>query len=76
MGEQADASGRDHHRNSTTIHCAERTSSSGLYWQGWRAFRTDEPESGEPPALAFYCPACSEREFGSNKTTFRRTHPN
>ena len=30
----------------------------GDRWQGWL---TDD----EPPELAFYCPACAEREFGS-----------
>jgi hypothetical protein len=58
-----DASGRDHQRKHTTISCAECKRSSGLYWQGWRAYRTDDPTVGEPPALAFYCPGCAEREF-------------
>jgi hypothetical protein len=44
--------------------CAECGSSSGLRWYGWGAYRIDEPETGEPPRLAFYCPACQEREFG------------
>jgi hypothetical protein len=26
----------------------------------WRAYHTDD----EPPKVAFYCPACGEREFG------------
>jgi hypothetical protein len=55
--QSGNASGRDHLRKITSIHCAECNSSSGLYWLGWRAFRTDDPELGEPPALAFYCPA-------------------
>ena len=29
------------------MHCAECNSSSGLYWQGWRAYRIDDPEIGE-----------------------------
>ena len=62
--DDVDASGRDHRRNRPTICCAECKRSSGLYWQGWRAFRTDDPESGEPPALAFYCPECALRDFG------------
>ena len=32
--------------------------------RGWKAYRTDDLEDDEPPALAFYCPECSEREFG------------
>jgi hypothetical protein len=41
-----------------------RVHSSGLYWQGWRAYRVDDPETVEPPAVAFFCQACAEREFG------------
>jgi hypothetical protein len=47
-----------------TVHCIECASSSGLYWHGWGAFRVDDPETGEPPTLAFYCPSCAAREFG------------
>jgi hypothetical protein len=55
----------DHqHDGATTVHCAECNSSSGLYWQGWRAYRIDDPEIGEAPALALYCQGCVEREFG------------
>jgi hypothetical protein len=31
--------------------------------RGWRAYRSDDPELDEPPALAFYCPDCAAREF-------------
>lgn len=58
------ASGRDHRRNDESIHCIECGISSGLYWYGWRAIRSDDPELGETPALAFYCPACAMVEFG------------
>jgi DNA-directed RNA polymerase subunit M/transcription elongation factor TFIIS len=64
-------SSRDHqHTRTTSVHCAECGSSSGLYWRGWRACRTDEPETDEPPALAFYCPTCAEREFGARRGRF------
>jgi hypothetical protein len=33
--------------------------------RGWRGCRIDEPELDEPPALAFFCPDCAEREFGA-----------
>jgi len=57
---------RDHRIQAvTTVRCAECKCSSGLYWQGWRAYRVDDPELGEPPAIAFYCPACADREFGA-----------
>jgi hypothetical protein len=38
-------------------------SDEGARW--WRAYRIDDPGEGELPALAFYCPVCAEREFGS-----------
>ena len=31
--------------------------------RGWKAYRCDDPETHEPPRLAFYCPECSQREF-------------
>lgn len=45
--------------------CVEcpRVSSAGA--KGWKAYRTDDPEEGELPALAFYCPVCAYIEFGS-----------
>jgi len=46
------------------VRCTECGSSSGRRWWGWRAYRTDELDLGEPPPLAFYCPTCAEREFG------------
>jgi hypothetical protein len=47
-----------------TVECRECGISSGAFWIRWRAYRTDDPELNEPPALAFYCPACADREFG------------
>ena len=32
--------------------------------RGWRGLRCDEPFTDDPPAVAFYCPVCAEREFG------------
>ena len=32
--------------------------------RGWRGLRVDNPELGEPPELAFYCPSCAESELG------------
>jgi hypothetical protein len=34
-------------------------------WRGWRACRTDEQGTDDPPAVALYCPACADREFGA-----------
>jgi hypothetical protein len=47
-----------------TVDCRECGISSGAFWIRWRAYRTDDPELNEAPALAFYCPACADREFG------------
>lgn len=30
---------------------------------GWRAYRDDLPEQGEPPSPALFCPVCAAREF-------------
>jgi hypothetical protein len=38
---------------------------SSAFANGWRAYRIDDPELREPPQLAFYCPSCARREFGS-----------
>lgn len=32
--------------------------------RGWRGYLIDHDELSEPPALAFYCPACASAEFG------------
>jgi hypothetical protein len=47
------------------VACAECRRLSDRYWSGRRAYRVDDPEYGEPPALAFYCPACAAAEFGT-----------
>jgi hypothetical protein len=56
------------HRTSETMHvlaCADcpRVSSAGA--RGWKAYRTDDPWELEPTALAFYCPDCARRAFGT-----------
>jgi hypothetical protein len=33
--------------------------------RGWRGYRTGDPELADPPELAFYCPVCAVKEFGS-----------
>jgi hypothetical protein len=63
--DRLNAGRRDHrHQKATTVQCAECEISSGLYWQGWRAYRVDEPGTDEAPALAFYCPTCAYHQFG------------
>jgi hypothetical protein len=46
-----------------TITCVQCGTSSSGRWRGWRAYRNDNPELDEAPALAFFCAACAEREF-------------
>jgi hypothetical protein len=45
--------------------CAECPRVSGVTARGWKAYRTDDIETIELPALAFYCPECARREFGA-----------
>ncbi|HEU5362731.1 MAG TPA: hypothetical protein VFU56_05270 [Gaiellaceae bacterium] len=52
------------HRSINIVECRECGISSGAFWIRWRAYRCDDPERDEPPTLAFYCPACADREFG------------
>ena len=58
-----DASDQGSRQKINVVTCVECGCSSGLRWAGWRAYRIDDPEIQEPPTLAFYCPACAEREF-------------
>jgi len=64
-GERPSSTDSRDERPVNVIACRECGRSSGLHWRGWRAYRTDDPEMAEPPALAFYCRACAEREFGT-----------
>jgi hypothetical protein len=58
------ANSRQDQQTVNTVDCRECGISSGAFWIRWRAYRTDDPELNESPALAFYCPACADREFG------------
>jgi hypothetical protein len=64
LGDGKNTTGRPQ-RTVNIVHCQECGCASSLSWWGWRGYRTDDPELDEPPALAFYCPACAEREFGT-----------
>jgi hypothetical protein len=46
------------------LRCIECKIESGQKARRWRGYRIDDPTADEPPALAFYCPTCAEREFG------------
>jgi hypothetical protein len=62
--DQVNASRRAH-QHVGLVSCQECHSAPGPGWRGWRAYRSDDPELDEAPALAFYCRNCAEREFGS-----------
>ena len=47
------------------LRCVECGATSDASARHWRGYRTDEPYEDEEPTLAFYCPSCAEREFGS-----------
>lgn len=43
--------------------CAECPRVSSASARSWKGYRVDDPETDEPPTLAFYCPDCARREF-------------
>ena len=47
------------------LRCVECGRTTPADARGWRAFRADDPRDDAEPELAFFCPACAEREFGS-----------
>jgi len=57
-----DASNRDRQQVNVAT-CAKCGILSGVYWAGWRAYRTDEPEQDDSPALVFRCPRCANGGF-------------
>jgi len=44
--------------------CVECNSVSDSLARGWLAIRCEDPDKGEPPEIAFYCPLCTWAEFG------------
>jgi hypothetical protein len=64
MGEWRERRVREQVRLAACIECG---SQSDADWLGWRAYRVDDPELDEPPALGFYCPPCAEAEFGPSR---------
>jgi hypothetical protein len=56
-------------RTSEEVHvlaCVECPRVSTITARGWKAYRADDPETDEPPQLAFYCPDCARAEFGAD----------
>ena len=46
------------------VACAECGRESDPLWRGYRACRIDEPSTNDEPTFAFFCPDCTQREFG------------
>jgi len=44
--------------------CEECGCTSDEHWTAWRAYRVDDPETGDAPEIGLFCPECSGREFG------------
>jgi hypothetical protein len=44
--------------------CARCPRVSSAFATGWKAYRVEDRELGEPARLAFYCPPCARLEFG------------
>ena len=49
------------------------THAIGDAW-GWRGYRIDDPEDGDPPEIGFFCPDCAYREFGPLARPLRHRH--
>ena len=60
----AEGTGRRRYEAAELLVCVECSALSNEHAGGWRAYRMDDPEQGDLPGLAFYCPSCAEREFG------------
>ena len=65
--ELGELNARDRQNSHTTsvVYCAQCGTEDRGRWAGWRAYRIDDLELEEPPALAFFCPVCAAAEFGS-----------
>ena len=49
------------------MECAECGVDADGRAEGWRGYRTDDPDLHEPSDLAWFCALCAEREFGPVK---------
>jgi hypothetical protein len=46
------------------LYCVACGCCSGELGKGWAAFRCDDPEKGQGPEIAIWCPVCAAAEFG------------
>ena len=57
----------DADRTTDDVHvlaCAECPRVSTVTARGWKGYRSDDPDTNEPPRLSFYCPECAHEHFG------------
>ena len=45
-------------------YCVECGCCSAELGKGWVAFRCDDPDDGDGPDIAIWCPVCAAEEFG------------
>ena len=45
-------------------YCVECGCCSAELGKGWVAFRCDDPDDGDGPEIAIWCPVCAAEEFG------------
>jgi hypothetical protein len=45
--------------------CVECPRVSSVTARGWKGYRSDDPDTEEPPRLSFYCPECAHEHFGA-----------
>jgi hypothetical protein len=63
--------GEPRHERQMKVHqlrCVRCECTSGLYATGWRGYRMDDSERDEVPAVGFFCPTCSDAEFGASES--------
>jgi hypothetical protein len=61
---ELNATHRQNPEAASVVYCARCGTASGGRWAWWRAYRVEDPELKEPPAIAFFCPVCAVAEFG------------
>ena len=65
-----EGAGRREYAPPEPLVCVECRTVSSFYAWSWRAYRIDDPERHGVPTLAFYCPACADREFGGREARY------
>ena len=57
----------------SVLYCVECGCCSGELGKGWVAMRCDDPDPdmGDEPTIALYCPPCAAGEFGNRPDVLR-----